>query len=108
MALALTLLIGAGLLLKSFGRLTHVDPGFNPERLLTFNLALPQAKYRTDTSYRAFYDEARARIAAVTGVQSVGFTSTPKMDVVRTARRSTVTGLGSPSARMRSETRSRA
>ncbi|HKS06688.1 MAG TPA: ABC transporter permease [Gemmatimonadaceae bacterium] len=75
MALALVLLVGAGLLLKSFGRLTNVDPGFNPDRLLTFNLALPRTKYRTDTSYRAFYDEALTRIGGVAGVQAVGLTS---------------------------------
>ena len=49
-ALALTLLTGAGLLLKSFARLQKVDPGFDPANLLTFNLALPQSKYPSDTA----------------------------------------------------------
>ena len=44
-ALALTLLTGAGLLVKSFARLQGVDPGFDPDQLLTFNLALPPARY---------------------------------------------------------------
>ena len=50
MALALTLLTGAGLLLKSFARLQEVDPGFDPTSLLTFNLALPQTRYPSDTA----------------------------------------------------------
>jgi putative ABC transport system permease protein len=75
-ALALTLLTGAGLLIKSFARLSGVDPGFTPDRLLTFNLALPAYKYVSDTSWRAYFDDVLPRIAAVPGVQSVAATST--------------------------------
>ena len=65
-ALALTLLTGAGLLIKSFARLQGVDPGFDPERLLTFNLSLPPARYQSDTAQIAFFDQvmpARVRRA---------------------------------------------
>ncbi|MEP6692766.1 MAG: ABC transporter permease, partial [Gemmatimonadaceae bacterium] len=74
-ALALTLLTGAGLLIKSFARLQSVDPGFNPRDVLTFNLSLPRTKYATDTAQRAFYDAVLPRIAQVPGVRNVGATS---------------------------------
>ena len=74
-ALALTLLTGAGLLIKSVARLQAVDPGFNPHEGLTFNVALPRTKYPTDTSWRAVFAELLPRIAAVPGVKSVGATN---------------------------------
>src|SRR6185312_12935472 len=55
-ALALTLLSGAGLLIKSFSKLAAVNPGFNPSHLLTFQLSLPTSSYPTDTSRTQFYD----------------------------------------------------
>ncbi|MBC7788993.1 MAG: ABC transporter permease [Anaerolineae bacterium] len=74
-ALALMLLIGAGLLIKSVGRLQGVEPGFDQRNLLTFGLSLPRAKYTSDTTQIAYYDQLLPRIAAVPGVQSVGATS---------------------------------
>jgi len=74
-ALALTLLTGAGLLLKSFARLQQVDPGFDPANLLTFNLALPQTRYPSDTAQIAFFDQVFPAIARIPGVVSVGGTS---------------------------------
>jgi putative ABC transport system permease protein len=74
-ALALTLLTGAGLLIKSFARLQGVDPGFDPDHLLTFNLALPPARYPSDTAQIAFFDQALPALAAVPGVRGVGATS---------------------------------
>ncbi len=74
-ALALTLLVGAGLLVRSFARLVGVDPGFTPERVLTFNVTLPASSYPNDTVRNAFYDRALAAIAAVPGVTAVGGTS---------------------------------
>ncbi len=75
-ALALSLLVGAGLLIRSFSRLADVDTGFKPEKLLTFNIALPVARYATDTTFRTFWDQTLPRIAAVPGVLAVGTTST--------------------------------
>ncbi|MEJ7813445.1 MAG: ABC transporter permease [Gemmatimonadaceae bacterium] len=75
-ALALTLLIGAGLLLKSFARLQRVETGFDPGGLLTFNVQLPAAKYPSDTAQIAFFDQVLPRLAGVAGVQSVGASST--------------------------------
>jgi putative ABC transport system permease protein len=74
-ALALTLLTGAGLLIKSFARLQGVDPGFDPAHLLTFNLSLPAARYPSDTSQAAFFDQALPALAAVPGVRAAGATS---------------------------------
>src|SRR5690349_2179626 len=74
-ALALTLLTGAGLLIKSFARLQGVDPGFEPDRLLTFNLSLPAARYPSDTAQIAFFDQVIPAISAVPGVRAVGATS---------------------------------
>ncbi len=74
-ALALTLLTGAGLLLKSFARLQQVDPGFDPTNLLTFNLALPPARYANDTALVAFFEQAVPAIERVPGVIAAGATS---------------------------------
>jgi putative ABC transport system permease protein len=74
-ALALTLLTGGGLLVKSFARLQGVDPGFNSTSVLTFGLALPASRYRTDTAQSAFYTSVIPRIAQVPGVKAAGATS---------------------------------
>ena len=74
-ALALVLLAGSGLLLKSFARLQRVDPGFVPENLLTFAVALPAAKYPSDTQRIAFFDQLFPRLAALPGVRAAGGTS---------------------------------
>ena len=72
-ALSLVLLVGAGLMMKSFVRLTRVDPGFNPDRLLVFNIGL--AGSADAAQQTTFYREAVERIKAVPGVQSVGAVS---------------------------------
>jgi predicted permease len=74
-ALSLTLLTGAGLLIKSFARLQGVDPGFNPDRLLTFNLSLPPARYPSDTAQIAFFDQVFPALTAVPGVRAAGAAS---------------------------------
>ena len=71
-ALAIVLLIGAGLMIKSFQRWISVDPGFNPERVLTLNVSLPGVKYSTPEQRIAFYDQLRHGIAALPGVEAVG------------------------------------
>jgi putative ABC transport system permease protein len=75
LALALTLLTGAGLLVKSFGRLQNVDPGFDPDNLLTFNLALPATRYPTDTTQIAFFDAVLPQLGQVPGIKAIGATS---------------------------------
>ena len=71
-ALALVLLTGAGLLGRSFVQLQRVSPGFDPQGVLTMTLALPQAKYASDTQRVAFFDALLPRLAALPGVQAVG------------------------------------
>jgi putative ABC transport system permease protein len=74
-ALALTLLTGGGLLVKSFAKLQGVDPGFNSHGVLTFGLALPVSRYKTDTAQGAFYSAVIPRIAQVPGVKAAGATT---------------------------------
>jgi putative ABC transport system permease protein len=71
-ALALVLLVGAGLLVKSLQRLQSVDPGFNPDNLLTVRVSLPSGKYDTDQKLIDFFQQAMTQIKALPGVQSVG------------------------------------
>jgi predicted permease len=73
-ALAVTLTIGAGLLLRSFSSLLAVDPGFKPENLLTWQTNLPD-RLRTPEQRDLFYTELLARLRALPGVVSVGATS---------------------------------
>ncbi|MGE0129985.1 MAG: ABC transporter permease [Blastocatellales bacterium] len=69
-AVALVLLVGAGLLLKSFARLQHIDPGFSPNNVLTFNLQLPVSSYRDWRQVPELYSQLIARLKALPGVQS--------------------------------------
>lgn len=71
MALAVVLLIGAGLLIRSFQSLTAVDPGFRTERLATFGISLPSSGYPDGASIRNFYPRLLEQIGSMPGVQSV-------------------------------------
>jgi len=74
-ALALVLLVGAGLLIRSFWKLQGADPGFNPEHVLTASLSLPNTRYADAPKVVAFQQQLLERITALPGVQSAGFTS---------------------------------
>jgi predicted permease len=74
-AFAVTLLIGAGLLIKSFARLQHVDPGFSPENVLTAQIALPAARYPDASARRAFWSRLIEKARALPGVTSAGLTT---------------------------------
>ncbi len=74
-ALALVLLSGAGLLMKSFARLQNVNPGFNPRNALTFEISLPKMQYSDDASIVRFNNEAQRQIAALPGLQAAGFST---------------------------------
>ena len=71
-ALAMVLLAGAGLLIKSFMRLQQVDPGFRSESALTMELSLPQARYLKPQQRAAFYEQLLERIAGLPGVRAAG------------------------------------
>jgi putative ABC transport system permease protein len=72
-ALSLVLLVGAGLLFKSFLQLRGVDPGFQSENVLTLRLSLPQTKYPQAAQRIAAYSEIEQRILDLPGVESAGF-----------------------------------
>ena len=69
-ALALMLLVAAGLMVKSFIRLQHVDPGFDPEGLLTVQLSLSQARYPDAPQQAAFYRRLVERARSLPGVRA--------------------------------------
>ncbi|HEV2914607.1 MAG TPA: ABC transporter permease [Pyrinomonadaceae bacterium] len=69
-ALALVLLVGAGLMLKSFWRLLNTDSGFDPKNVLTARITLPESKYPQQQQVDAFYEQLLERIRALPGVQS--------------------------------------
>src|SRR5262244_1014412 len=71
-AMALVLLVFAGLLIKSFRRLQEVDPGFDPHNVLTMRLFLPEAKYHEPERRQAFFEQILKRIESLPGVQAVG------------------------------------
>ena len=70
-ALSLVLLVGAGLMAKSFARLSAVDPGFDSNNLLTMRVLLPDTKYRDDAARVAFFRQAAERLKGLPGVRSV-------------------------------------
>ena len=74
-ALSVVLLAGAGLLLRSLNHLQSVDPGFQPERLLTFNLTLPMNPYRDIPRRTVFFETVLEGVRALPGVSSVAATS---------------------------------
>jgi putative ABC transport system permease protein len=71
-ALALILLIGAGLMIRSFARLSEVDPGFSTEKILTAEIALPRSKYPGSTVQATFFQKLIDRVAVLPGVQATG------------------------------------
>jgi putative ABC transport system permease protein len=75
LALSLVLLIGAGLLLRSFRNLLEVDLGFRPENVLVGRLSLPSKGYEEPVRMRAFYEQLVERLRALPGVRTVGLTS---------------------------------
>jgi putative ABC transport system permease protein len=72
-ALSLVLLVGAGLLTRSFLSLLKTDPGFNSDNVLTMALVLPVVKYRDEPARAAFYNDLVQRVKAQPGVESAAF-----------------------------------
>ena len=75
-ALALMLLVGAGLLVRSFATLGEVPPGLQTERLLTFSVSIPPATYITPAQRSAFFEQTAEQLQALPGVRSVTMTTT--------------------------------
>src|SRR5262249_18221444 len=72
LTVAIVLLFGAALLMKSFWRLQEVQPGFRTDHLLTLQLWLPKTKYPEPAHARRFYDQLLPRVASLPGVRGVG------------------------------------
>jgi putative ABC transport system permease protein len=82
-ALSLVLLIAAGLLLRSFNRLLHVDPGFDAQNLLTMNISLSTTKYAKPDQQIAFFDNVLDRISAQPGIHSAAISATLPLTIKR-------------------------
>jgi putative ABC transport system permease protein len=89
-ALSVTLLAGAGLLLKTMARISVIDPGFRSDHLLALRAPVPRA---TDRSHaEAYYRELQARLAALPGVQSVALTSSQPLTNIHRLERFEIPG----------------
>jgi putative ABC transport system permease protein len=71
-AVAVMLLIGAGLLIRSLVALQNVDPGFDPNNVLTMRVDLPRQKYNTPENMSNFFQQLESRVAGLPGVEAVG------------------------------------
>lgn len=74
-AIAVVLVVSAGLLIKSFGRLTSIDPGFQTENILTANIPLPFTQYHDPAPITAFFDRLLDSVATLPGVKASGVTT---------------------------------
>jgi putative ABC transport system permease protein len=74
-ALAFALMIGAGLLIKSFRQIRQINLGFDPDRVLTLRVQLPAYKYKDDHQRIGFYNQTLQRIGSLPGVESVGISN---------------------------------
>ncbi|MGA8162422.1 MAG: ABC transporter permease [Acidobacteriaceae bacterium] len=82
-ALSLLLLIGAGLLIRSFDRLLHVDPGFAARSVLTMEISLPTEKYASHDQQTAFFDEVLRRVSALPGVRDAAVSAAQPLSFKR-------------------------
>ena len=98
MALALVLLVGAGLLVRSFQSLMHVHPGFDPSRTLTMRVTLPSSSYQRDTQIIPFFDRVFERIGTLPGVQAAGGVSYLPLNGLGSATNFSIEGMEKPRA----------
>jgi putative ABC transport system permease protein len=82
-AVSLLLLIGAGLLLRSFSRLLSVDPGYDAHNILTMSVSLPTVKYAKPETQIAFFDEMLRRVSALPGVRSAAMSAARPLTFIR-------------------------
>jgi len=79
LALTVVLVVGAGLLLRSYANVLAIDPGFDPQRLLLAETALPPLKYADTAARSAFFRAVTERVSAIPGVTAAGFANYPPM-----------------------------
>jgi putative ABC transport system permease protein len=82
-ALSMVLVIGAGLLVRSFAALLRIDPGFDPSRVLTMNVSIPTVKYGDARKQVAFFDELLRRVSALPGVRMAAVSAALPLAQVR-------------------------
>jgi putative ABC transport system permease protein len=75
LALTIVLLAGAGLMVRSFTKLYHLDVGFRTDKLMSMRVQLPAAKYGSPEARRAFYERTEPRLAAIPGVENISLTT---------------------------------
>jgi predicted permease len=81
LALTVVLLVGAGLMIRSFMKLYTLDVGFKIRDLMTMRMSLPDSKYATANARRAFYEQLESRLGRIAGVEAVATTtSVPPLD----------------------------
>jgi putative ABC transport system permease protein len=95
-ALAIVLLAGAALLMRSLENLYHLDPGFRADHVLVMRTPLPRPKYEAVARRRAFFDEVLAKVASLPGVVSVGYTTWVPLTNVGGATGITIEGKPEP------------
>jgi putative ABC transport system permease protein len=95
-ALALVLLVGAGLLVKSFARLQDVNPGFSADNVLTAQLALPATRYPDQAARQAFWTRLVDQIRPLSGVTAVGLTSNVPFNGMVSSGSYSIVGYDSP------------
>ena len=100
-AVSVTLLIGAGLLVRSFARLQHVDPGFDPAPVLTARLGLPPEAYSSPQKIATFHHQLRDQLLALPGVQAAAFSSSVPMTGIDTDASFSIEGRVAPAADQR-------
>jgi putative ABC transport system permease protein len=98
MALALVLLVGAGLLIRSFVTLMRVNPGFDPSHTVTMKVSLPSANYNGDGQVIGFFDRLFERIDGLPGVQAAGGVSFLPLNGLGAATGYSVEGRDKPPA----------
>lgn len=96
LALALMLLAGAGLMIRSLGRLLAVNPGFDPASVLTVELSLPSALYEEDARRTAFFDQVLDQVRALPGVATAGVVSALPLTGLASATTFSVVGRPAP------------
>ena len=91
-ALTLVLLVTTGLLVRSFQKLLEVEPGFNPQKLLTLRVTLPSGRYPGRTEVSNFYSQAIERVNNLPGVQSAALVNRLPFSTSNSARSFTIEG----------------
>jgi predicted permease len=92
-SLSLVLLVGAGLLIKSFVRVLQVDPGFNPNHVLTMRINLPELKYPEPRQAQAWFRQLLQRVETLPGVEYAALVSQPPLGSAGWSGTFTVEGL---------------